>query len=219
MLLPPSRRAWYRTRLGPANVVPEPARPEARTPGSDPSRVRRGEVEWRRSRVPAPRRRGTRVFRAHEHVSWGQVWGQTPDVSCLDAAWAGGWASSAEREVRQPVGQVDGRGLRRLVVLAGEAAEALVLVPAGPDGERRMPLLGDEGPAHRGRSLREREGARAVPSPRGPSPSHRRSSPSRPADSASRRPGATPETATPVRRLPSHGTAAAARTGRASIAA
>ena len=69
MLLPPSRRAWYRTRLWRCNVSPRPG--------------------------PQPSERYGSQF-----------------------------------------GQVDRRGLRRLIVLAGQAAEALVLAPARPDGER-----------------------------------------------------------------------------------
>ena len=66
---------------------------------------------------------------------------------------------SAEAEVRQPVGQVDGRRLRRLVVLAGEARQRLVLAAAQPHRERRVLLLRDEPGAYGGRSLGERERA------------------------------------------------------------
>ena len=46
----------------------------------------------------------------------------------------------AEAEVRRPVGQVDRLGLRRLVVLAGQAAERLVLAAANPGRERARAL-------------------------------------------------------------------------------
>ncbi len=162
MLLPPSRRAWYRTRLGPANVF-----------ASNRARDDR-----------------TTAVRPRTCLFW------TRPVS----------GRSAEREVRQPVGQVDGRRLRRLVVLAGQVAEALVLAPSRPDGERGMALLGHEGPANRGRSLGERERAerRRLAGRRHlhPVDPHRLARPRARAAAPARR----PTTAIPLRRLPSHGT-------------